>query len=110
VNGPYARLLLTTVVLVTGGSATGSTTAASPSALDSVTGSRRMVTARFGGITVVRSSTITSRFCGERLLRELAFFVFLLFAFLLAIRTSQGSEFISRTEPESEYRDSDIAM
>jgi hypothetical protein len=72
------------VVLVTG-SAAGSTTAASPSALESVTGWRLMVTACFGGITVVRSSMITSRFCGERLLLELAFFVFLLFAFLLAI-------------------------
>jgi hypothetical protein len=86
----YARFLLTTVVLVTG-SAADSTTAASPSALESVTGSRLMVTARLGGMTVVRSSTITSRFCGERLLRELAFFVFLLVDFLLAIQTSPGS-------------------
>jgi hypothetical protein len=69
----------------------GFTTAASPSALESVTGSRLMVTARLGGMTVVRSSTITSRFCGERLLRELAFFVFLLVDFLLAIQTSPGS-------------------
>jgi hypothetical protein len=92
----YARSLLIMVVLVTGSDA-GSTTAASPSALESVTGSRLMVTARFGGITVVCSSTITSRFCGERLLRELAFFVFLLFVFLLAIQTSE-SEFISRTD------------
>jgi hypothetical protein len=73
------------------GSAADSTTAASPSALESVTGSRLMVTARLGGMTVVRSSTITSRFCGERLLRELAFFVFLLVDFLLAIQTSPGS-------------------
>jgi hypothetical protein len=68
-----------------GGSGGASTTAASPSALESVTGSRLMVTARFGGMTVVRSSMITSRFCGERLLLELAFFVLLLFVFLLAI-------------------------
>jgi hypothetical protein len=84
----YARFLLTTVVLVTG-SAADSTTAASPSALESVTGSR-LITARLAGMTVVRSSTITSRFWGERLLRELAFFVFLLVVVLLAIQTSQA--------------------
>jgi hypothetical protein len=105
----YALFLVTTVVVVIGPAA-GSTTAAPPSALESVTGSRLMVTGGFGGITVVRSSTIILRFCGERLVRELALFVFLLFVFLIAIQTYQWeSEFIC-TEPELDYRVWDIAM
>jgi hypothetical protein len=70
----YTRfLLLTTVVSVLTGV---STTAPSPSALDSVTGSRLTATTRREGMTRVRSSTTTSRLVGERLLRVLAFFVF----------------------------------
>lgn len=65
----YTRLLLTTVVSVMAGdSAAGSTTAASPIALESVTGSCFTATTRLRGSTRVRSSrTITSLFRSERL-------------------------------------------
>ncbi len=82
----YTRfLLLTTVVSVLTGV---STTAASPSALDRVTGSRLTATTRREGMTRVRSSTTTSRLLGERLLRVLAFFVF--FFFLFGMHTHLG--------------------
>jgi hypothetical protein len=68
-----------------GGSAPGPTTAASPSALESVTGSRRIVTTRLAGMTRVCSSTTTSRVRRERLLRVLPFVCFF---FFVGIQTS----------------------
>jgi hypothetical protein len=88
----YTRLLLTTVVSVMAGdSAAGSTTAASPIALESVTGSCLTATTRLRGSTRVRSScTITSLFRSERLRGVLPlvclFFVFFVFVFFAAIK------------------------
>jgi hypothetical protein len=108
----YTRFLRLTIVvsLMAGGSAVGSTTAASPNALERVTGSRLTAT-RLAGITRVRSSTTTLRSRGVRLLSVLVFLAFFGFrVFLFGIQTSTQLKFMSRTGQESVYRDSDIAM
>jgi hypothetical protein len=74
------------------------TTAASPNALESVTGSGLTATTRVVGVTRVRSSTTTSRFLRERPLRIVLFVRF----FLVGIQTSTELKFMYRKEPDSE--------
>jgi hypothetical protein len=100
-------LALVTVRGATCGSTSDSTTAASPRARDSVTGSCRTATTRrrAGTTLLVVSSTTTSRSRrGERLLRVLAFLVFV---FLLGICTPTTVFFKLRKAPELKCCDAD---